>query len=200
MRQYIRLFALIAAAAVGLAGFARAQAQAQAPAPAQAQAAEGTKLGMMNSQEVLEKSIEGKKAIAQLQAADKKYGDAIALLDDQIKQLQNRLTAQRLTLTAEAAAGIQADIQRKQTDRQRAIEDASRAMQQLQATTLTKIQAELMPIIEQVRKDKGLDLIFDLTKSGTVYFSPTLDLTAEVIRRYDALKGGAAPAAPPVKK
>jgi len=68
MRQHIRLFALIAIAAVGLAGFARAQAPAQAPA----QASEGTKMGMINSQEVLEKSVEGKKAIAQLQAADKK--------------------------------------------------------------------------------------------------------------------------------
>ena len=194
MRQHIRLFALIAIAAVGLAGFARAQAPAQAPA----QASEGTKMGMINSQEVLEKSVEGKKAIAQLQAADKKYSDDISRLDDQIRQLQNRLTTQRLTLTAEAAAGIQADIAKKQTERQRAIEDASRAMQGLQGTMLTKIQAELMPIIEQVRKDKGLDLIFDLTKSGTVYYSPALDLTAEVVRRYDALK--AAPAAPPVKK
>ena len=194
MRQHIRLFALIAIAAVGLAGFARAQAPAQAPA----QASEGTKMGMINSQEVLEKSVEGKKAIAQLQAADKKYSDDISRLDDQIRQLQNRLTTQRLTLTAEAAAGIQADIAKKQTERQRAVEDASRAMQGLQGTMLTKIQAELMPIIEQVRKDKGLDLIFDLTKSGTVYYSPALDLTAEVVRRYDALKG--TPAAPPVKK
>lgn len=185
MRHHVRLaapFALLAVfAAAGLAGLAFAQ--------------EGSKLGMINSQTVLEKSVEGKKAIAQLQAADKRYTDQITQLDDQIKQLQNRLTAQRLTLTAEAAAGIQADIQKRQTDRQRAVEDASRSMQDLQATTLSQIQADLMPIIEQVRKDKGLDLIFDLTKSGTVFYSPALDLTDEVVRRYDALK-----AAPPVKK
>ena len=180
MRQHVRHLALIAAAAAGLAGLALAQ--------------EGGKLGMINSQEVLEKSVEGKKAIAQLQAADKKYSDEIARLDDQIKQLQNRLTAQRLTLTAEAAAGIQLEIQKKQTDRQRAVEDASRAMQELQARTLSQVQAELMPVIEQIRKDKGLDIIFDLTKSGTVFFSPALDLTDEVVRRYDALKGS------PVKK
>jgi len=184
MTKHVRCLALIAAAAVGLAGSVRAQ--------------EGTRMGIFNSQEVLEKSVEGKKAIAQLQAADKKYGDDITRLDDQIKQLQNRLSTQRLTLTAEAAAGIQSEVARKQTDRQRAAEDASRSMQQLQVTLLTRIQAELMPIIEQLRKDKGLDLIFDLTRSGTVYVSPALDLTAEVIRRYDA--GKAAAPAPPVKK
>jgi Skp family chaperone for outer membrane proteins len=171
-------------AAAALAGLARAQ--------------DSGKLGTINSQEVLEKSTEGKKAIAELQAADKKYGDQITRLDEQIKQLQNRLTAQRLTLTVEAAAGIQADIQKRQTERQRAVEDASQSMQQLQATTLTRIQSDLIPIIEQLRKDKGLDLIFDVTKGGTVYFSPAIDLTAEVIRRYDALKGATPP--PPVKK
>lgn len=182
MKHHARLVALLAVcAAAGLAGLALAQ--------------EGGKLATVNSQEVLEKSAEGKKAIAQLQAADKKFGDQITRIDDQIKQLQGRLTAQRLTLTAEAAAGIQADIQKRQTERQRAVEDASRSMQELQATTLSQIQADLMPLIEQVRKDKGLDLIFDVAKPGIVFFNPSLDITAEVIRRYDAIK-----AAPPVKK
>jgi len=184
MTKHVRSLALIAAAAVGLAGFARAQ--------------EGSKMGIVNTQLVVERSVEGKKAIAQLQAADKKYSDQVNLLDDQIKQLQNRLSTQRLTLTQEAAAGIQADIQRKQTDRQRTAEDASRSMQELQASLLMRIQNEVMPIIEQVRKDKGFDLIFDLNRSGTVYFNPALDMTDEVVRRYDASK--AAAPAPPVKK
>lgn len=181
MRRQLRIITLIAAVAVGLAGLVLAQ--------------EASKLGMVNSQEILEKSAEGQRVLAQLQAADKKYADGITRLDDQIKQLQNRLTSQRLTLTAEAAAGIQTDIQKKQTERQRTAEDAARAMQELQARTLGQLQSEIIPIIEQLRKDKGLDLIFDLGKSGVAFMSPALDLTAEVLRRYDALK-----AAPPAKK
>jgi Skp family chaperone for outer membrane proteins len=180
MRRHHRLLALIAAAA-GLAGFAAAQ--------------EAGKLGMINSPEILDKSVEGKRAMAQIQAEDKKYNDNLTRLDDQIRQLQNRLTAQRLTLTPDAAAGLQSDIQRKTTERQRAAEDAGRAMRELQTRLLEQIQADLIPLIEQVRKDLGLDVIFDVTKGGVVYFTPALDLTAEVIKRYDALK-----AAPPAKK
>ncbi|HSA94782.1 MAG TPA: OmpH family outer membrane protein [Acidobacteriota bacterium] len=176
------LVVLLAAAAAGLAGHAAAQ--------------EAAKLGMINSQEILDKSAEGKRALAQLQAADKKYSDQVTQLDEQIKQLQSRLSSQRLTLTAEAAAAIQADIQKKQTDRQRAAEDATLAMRQLQSSTLEKLQTDLLPIIEQVRKDLGFDLIFDVTKGGVIYFNPAIDVTAEIIKRYDALK---APA-PPVKK
>jgi Skp family chaperone for outer membrane proteins len=68
-------------------------------------------------------------------------------------------------------------------------------MQELQQTTSGQLLTQLLPIIEQLRKDKGLDVIFDLGKSGVVFVSPSLDLTAEVIRRYDALM-----AAPPAKK
>jgi Skp family chaperone for outer membrane proteins len=181
MTRQLRLITLVTAAAVGLAGFVPAQ--------------EASKIGIVNSQDILDKSVEGLRVLGQLQAADKKYTESITRLDDQIKQLQNRLSAQRLTLTPDAAAGIQADIQKKQTERQRMAEDASRAMQELQARTLDQLQKEIMPIIEQVRKDKGLDIIFDLGKSGVAFMSPALDLTAEILKRYDALK-----AAPPAKK
>ena len=181
MKHHLRPIALIAAAAAGLAGLAAAQ--------------EAGKLGMINSQEILDKSAEGKRVLAQLQAADKKYSDELTRLDDQIKQLQNRLSTQRLTLTAEAAAGLQADIQRKQTERQRAAEDAARAMRELQTRTLEQIQNELIPLIEQARKDLGIDVMFDVTKGGVVYSNPALDVTAEIIKRYDAVK-----AAPPAKK
>ena len=180
MRHRARALALAALAAAGLSAAA---------------AQEGARLGIINSQSILEKSVEGKRIFAQFQAADKKYADGIARLDEQIKQLQGRLSAQRLTLTPEAAAAIQADIQKKQTERQRSLEDATRGMQELQASVLEQMQREVMPIVEQLRKEKGLAVLFDLAKPGTVYFAPSIDLTDELIRRYDALK-----AAPPVKK
>jgi outer membrane protein len=182
MRRQLRTIALVAAAAVGFAGSIAAQ--------------EASKLGVINSQDILDKSVEGQRVLAQLQAADKKYTETITRLDDQIKQLQNRLSTQRLTLTPDAAAALQLDIQKKQTERQRTAEDAARAMQELQARTLDQLQREILPIIEQFRKEKGFDVIFDLGKSGVVFMSPALDLTAEILRRYDALK--AAP--PPAKK
>jgi outer membrane protein len=181
MRSHLRLIALVAAAAAGFAGLVPAQ--------------EASKLGMVNSQEILDKSVEGQRVLAQLQAADKKYTESITRLDDQIKQLQNRLIAQRLTLTAEAAARIQADVQKAQTERQRMAEDAGRAMQELQARTLGQLQNEILPIIEQLRKDRGLDFIFDPGKSGIVFVSPSRGQSGEVKPAYDALKS-----TPPAKK
>ena len=61
-------------------------------------------------------------------------------------------------------------------------------MQAFTQRLFQKVQNELLPIIEQLGKDKGLDVIFDLARSGAIYFNPTINMTQEVITRYDASK------------
>ncbi len=149
------------------------------------------KIGVVNSQDVLEKSVEGKGVIAQLQERDKKNQDQLAKLDEEIRKLETRLNTQRLTLTEEAALQLNSDLTKKRTERTRLSEDMARDMQELQYRLYTRLQNELIPIIEQIGKEKGLDLIFDLARSGAVYFNPTIDITEEVIKRYDAIKSKA---------
>ena len=146
------------------------------------------KIGVVNSQEVLEKSAEGKKVMAQIQERDKKNQDSIAKLDEEIRNLETRINTQRLTLTQEALMNMSSDLEKKRTERKRFAEDSLREMQEFTARLFQKVQNELLPIIEQVGKDKGMDLIFDLARSGAIYFNPTTNLTQEVITRYDASK------------
>ena len=149
------------------------------------------KIGVVDSQEVLEKSAEGKSVLAQLQDKDKRNQTELTRRDAEIQDLQTRLNTQRLTLTAEALRNLSADLQRKQTERNRFYEDAGREMNEMADRLFQRIQNELLPIIEQMGKENGLDIIFDLGKSGAIYFSPTVDITADVILRYDASKAPA---------
>ncbi len=149
---------------------------------------ESTRIGVVNSQEVLEKSLEGKRALATLQEKDKANQDKIAKLDEEIRQLETKLNTQRLTLTNEAILQLSSDLEKKRTDRKRLAEDALRELQDLQRRLFQKVQSELLPIIETIGKEKNLEIIFDLANSGAIYFSPSVDLTDEVIRRYDASK------------
>lgn len=146
------------------------------------------KIGVVNSQEVLEKSAEGKRVLAQLQDKDKRNQAELSRRDAEIQELQTRLNTQRLTLTPEALRNLTADLQRKQTERNRFYEDAGQEMNELADRLFQRIQNELLPIIEQMGKENGLDVIFDLGKSGAIYFSPTVDITQDVILRYDASK------------
>lgn len=154
----------------------------------------GSKIGVINSQLVLERSAEGKRVIARLQEKDKSNQAAVDKLDQEINGLQTRLNTGRLTLTEEQLYNMNADLNKKQTDRKRIAEDASRDFQDLQVKLFNKVQSELIPIIDQLGKEKGIEVIFDLAKSGAVYFNPAIDVTEEVIKRYDASKAATPPA------
>lgn len=146
------------------------------------------KIGVVNSQLILEKSEEGKRAIARLQELDRTQQGKITKLDEDIRQLETKLNTQRLTLTNEAIIQLTSDIDKKRTDRKRQAEDAMRELQDLRLRLFQKVQNELLPIIEGIGKEKNLELILDLGNSGAIYFNPTIDLTEEVIRRYNASK------------
>jgi outer membrane protein len=160
---------------------------AQQPAP---------KIAVINSQKAFETSAEGKKALAQLQDRDTKIKADLAKMDDAIRALESRLNTGRLTMTQEAFMAASSDLEKKQTERKRYEEDQSRESQQFGNTLVNRIRQEMVSIIQTLRKEKGYDIVLDLGTSGLVDFDPTLDITDEVVRRYDATKAGA----PPVKK
>ena len=147
------------------------------------------KVGVVNSQDVLEKSQEGKRVTSQIEAKNKTLQEDLARLDDKIRDLETRLNTQRLTLSQEALGNLMADLDKQRTERTRFVEDSRREMNDLQMRLFNRLQNELRPIISEVGKEKNLDLIFDVGGSGIIYFNPATDLTQEVIQKYDASKG-----------
>ena len=71
------------------------------------------------------------------------------------------------------------DLQFAQQDAQTEVTDLTNELQGI-------FQEKLNPIIEQVRIDKGLQVIFSVRDAGIVAVEPGLDLSAEVIKRFDA--------------
>jgi Skp family chaperone for outer membrane proteins len=155
-----------------------------------------TKVAIINSQKAFETSVEGKRALGQLQDLDTKIKTNLQKMDDAIRLLENRLNTGRLTMTNEALLALQADIDKKTTERKRYEEDQNRDAQQLSGTLIQKIRAEMVAVIEILAKERGLELVLDAATSGVVTASPTIDITDEVVRRYDQTKA----AVPPVKK
>jgi len=151
-------------------------------------AQEGSNLGVVDSNQILQNSIEGKKVLAQLREREKTNQEQLAKKDEEIRELQKKISTQSLTLTQEARINFDSDLERLRTERQRMYEDSQREMNEMAARLFQKIQNEVLPIIEQIGKEKGLDIIFDLQRSGAVYISPAVDITNEVIQRYDEQK------------
>jgi outer membrane protein len=156
-----------------------------------------SKIAIINSQKAFETSVEGKKALSQLTDRENKINSDLQKMDDAIRLLENRMNTGRLTMTNEALIALQADIDKKTTERKRYEEDAARDAQQLSGNLIQKIRVEMVTIIENLAKERGLELVLDTATSGVVTASPTIDITDEVVRRYDQSKSAATP---PAKK
>ena len=147
------------------------------------------KVGVVDSTQVLEKSKEGKRVTAQIEAKNKTLQEDLVRLDDKIRDLETRLNTQRLTLSQEALGNLMADLDKQRTARTRFVEDSRRDLNDLTQRLFAKLQSELRPIIADVGKGKNLDIIFDVGGSGIIYFNPAVDITPEVIQKYDISKG-----------
>ena len=152
--------------------------------------AQEKKVAVVNSQKVLEESVEGKRVIAQLEEKNQKSSSELAKMDEDIRKLETKLNTQRLTLSEESILQLSSDLERARTERKRHAEDALRDFQELQFRLFNRVQNELLPIIEKIGQERGFEIIFDLNKSGAVYVSDASNITDEVIKRYDAVKTG----------
>ena len=213
-------FAIAAAAAVFMSAspvFAQAQAgqaparpAAPAPAPATARPAppaqpavptpapqppapfpQGAKVGFVNLQAIAQLSSDGKVAAAKVNAvAQKKQVEAA----DKAKLLQSN--QQKLETSggvmSEAARGqLQKDIDRQTLEGQRFEQDAQAELNELQQQLQGEFQSKLMPVLEALSKEKGLQVLFSAGDSGVIWAEPGIDLTLEAVARLDKKPVGA---------
>jgi Skp family chaperone for outer membrane proteins len=92
-----------------------------------------------------------------------------------------------------ARAELERAIERQTKEFQRSQQDAQEEVQQLQTDLQNAFQTKLYPVIQQVVSEKGIQMLFSARDAGIVYADPGLDLTADVIRRFDAAAGTPAP-------
>jgi outer membrane protein len=169
---------------------------AQQPAPAAPAAAapapkpfpEGVKYAFVYVQRIAAESSEGKASTEKVKALN---DQKVKELNDKNKALQaaqQKLESGGSLLSDAARTQLASDIDRQQKDIQRFTEDAQQEVQTLQAQLQDDFQRQLTPIIQKVATDRSLHMIFSVTDSGLVWGDPSLDLTDEVIKAFNAAK------------
>jgi outer membrane protein len=159
---------------------------------------EGAKIAYINIQRVANESNEGKAATAKVQALSQKKVAELGEKNKALQADQQKLQTGGLVLSDQARAELERKIERQNTEIQRAQQDAQQEVQELQQELQNEFQRKLMPIVQQVFDERGLHMLFSAADAGIVLANPGLDLTAEVIKRFDAAPATtAAPAAKP---
>ncbi|HET9697805.1 MAG TPA: OmpH family outer membrane protein [Terriglobales bacterium] len=171
-------------------------APAAAAAPTTTASATGNKVGIINIQQAILLTNEGKR---DLEALDKKFETPrtnLQNLQKEVADMQNQLKTQGDKLNDEARAKLAKDIEAKQKTLQRQLEDAQGDYQQQQGELVNRIGGKIMEVLDKYAKEHGYSVIVDVSnpQSPVLWASASTDVTQDIASAYNASSGVAAPA------
>lgn len=173
--------ALTTAALIALAGAVGVQAQEES-----ATSAPAMKIAVIDVQRLVSESEAGKEVFAALDQKSEEKKAELQVLADELESLRTQLNEGRLSLSEDRLGDLQRQVEDKTIALRRARDDAQRELQELQGRRLAEIERRVMPIINQVGVEGGYALIFNKYESGLVFAQDTVDITDEILRRFDA--------------
>jgi outer membrane protein len=182
-----------------------ASAFAQTPPPATAVPPQQAPLRMafLDLQRIAAESSEGKVASGKVQELTKKKGAELQEKTKALQTNQQKLQQGGAVLNDAARAQTQKEIDRLTVEIDRFQEDANAEVQEMQQQLQAEFQEKLRPIVDGMVKELAIGLLFSAGDAGAIYVDPSLDITGEVIKRFDTAMGskpaGAKPAAPTAK-
>ena len=148
-------------------------------------AAAQTKLAVIDVQRVVTESDPGKGALQKLKQVQDQKMEQGKGLQQELDQLRDRFNKQRFTLADDKLRELEKEVEDKTIAMKRFQDDASRELDAARTRELNALEQRIMPIIDQIGKEQGLTLIFNKFQSGLVYADDAVDITDEVIRRFN---------------
>jgi Skp family chaperone for outer membrane proteins len=156
---------------------------------------EGAKFAFINIQRIAGESAEGKASTARVQALNQQKVSQLNELNKKLQADQAKLQQGASVLSDAARAQLERDIEKQQKEVQRFTQDAQEEVQNLQQDLQNAFQAKLLPVIQKVVAERGLQILFSQNDAGIVWAEAGLDITADVIKRFDAANPVSAPPA-----
>lgn len=147
---------------------------------------EGAKIAYVDVQVIASNSAEGKAATSRIQELQKKKTAELGEKQKALQALQTKLQQGGTVISDSARGQLEKDIEKQNRELQFLQQDAQAEIQQLQQDLQQEFQTKLQPVIDQVAKEKGLHYVFSIRDSGAIWANVGLDLSAEVVKRFDA--------------
>ena len=144
------------------------------------------KVAVIDVERILLESAKGKRALEELEALRKQKTDQMRTMQEEIQQLRTRLQEGSLSLAEDRIAELRKQAEDKMIAFQRFQDDAQRELTKKREEVLGSIEKEVFPVINAVGEEGGYTMIFNKFNSGLVYADEAIDITAEVIERFNA--------------
>jgi outer membrane protein len=144
------------------------------------------KIGFVDLIKALNESDSGKKAKADLEFLIKSIQVKIDEKGKTIEKLRGELEKQSSILSDESRRAKEVELERLLRDYQRLVTDSQNDVKKREGEFTANIVKELRKIIREIGEEKGYTFILENTDGIVLYTEKTLDLTDEVLKRYNA--------------
>ncbi len=150
-----------------------------------ARAAEPGRIGVVDFQRCLNESKMGKKYKTEFSAkAEQAQGD-LEKKEAALKELRQTLEKQGLVLSPAARADKEKEYREKVDSFKEQFKASQQALQKQDQELTSRIMKELQVIIREMGEAGGYSVVLEKQEGGVIYAAKEVDLTDEVIRRYD---------------
>jgi len=150
--------------------------------------AQQVNVAVIDVQRVVTESARGKEALGKLKQLQDQKIEQGKTLQQKLDALKDQFNKQRFTLSQEKLDQLQKNIEDQTIKMKRFQDDAQRELQEARKRALDSLEQKIMPIINEIGQEKKFSLIFNKYQSGLVYADQGIDITDEVIRRFNTKK------------
>lgn len=148
-----------------------------------ARAAEA-KIGVVNLQEALNSVEEGKAAKAQLKKEFDSKQKLISEREEEIRRLQGDFQKQQSVMNDQTRGQKQEEIARKAQELQATYVSLQKELQDRERDLTRGIFEKMAAIVKEIAAADGFSVVVDA--QAVMYADPTVDVTNELVRKYNA--------------
>jgi outer membrane protein len=146
----------------------------------------GGKVGVINLQEAIANTQEGKKAFTDIQKKYQPRQQDLQRQQQDIQALQDQLQKQAATLSEEERVRLSRELEDKQKLFKRATEDATAEYQADNQDALRRLGQKMVRILNDYAQQNGYALILEEAQVQPYFVTRDVELTEEIAKRYDA--------------
>jgi len=122
-----------------------------------------------------------------VQALNDKLGTELAAKNKEIQALQDKMKTQQGVVSEAVFNTMTKQLDSLTREAQFKQQDAQAQVDSLNQDLLKSFQEKVLPIVEEVRKERGLWIIFALGDNSNIAAAHAgLDLSQEIVKRLDA--------------
>jgi len=144
------------------------------------------KIGLVNIQEAILSTAEGKKNMADLQKKYEPRRQEVQKLNQDIQAINDQLQKQAATLSDDEQRRLNRDLEDKQKILKRTTEDAQADFGTDRDEMFRRIGQKLVKQIDDYARQNGFSLIIGSDQVPIYYAAKEVDLTEQIVRLYDA--------------